>query len=143
MALAIALLGMAGCGRHTDANGCSSTQFDVTFPKVIGPGTTVQLTIDGHVHELVCPQEGAFRPVTEGYASIYLPVTGGGIGYCSTTSFTIYLEDTPPSELVNVSLNAQDANGGTVFDSPVTFSAGVEMPDHDGMPGVCYIRQQP
>jgi hypothetical protein len=139
---AIAALGIAGC-RSIDPNGCSSTQFTVLFPKAIGQDTTVRLTIDGHVYELVCPQEGAFQPVTtDGYASIYLPVTGGGIGYCTTNSFTIYLDDKPPSEIVNVSLHAQDAHGMPVFDVPVTFLPNVEMPDQDGMPGVCYLQEQ-
>jgi hypothetical protein len=138
----MAALGMTGC-RSIDPNGCSSTQFTVDFPKAIAPNTTVRLTISGRVHELVCPREGVFDPTqTEGYSSIYVPVTGGGIGHCSTDSFTIYLSDTPPSEIVHVALHAQDADGVTVFDVlPVTFSPKVEIPDPDGMPGVCYLNE--
>ena len=147
LALGVALFGMAALGgagcSSSDPNGCSSTQFSVDFPKAIGPDTTVRLTIDGHVYEMVCPREGAFQAVTDGYASIYVPVTGGGIGYCSSQGFTLYLSDKPPSQIVNVSLHAQDADGMTVFDvSPVTFSPDVTMPDPDGMPGVCYLEER-
>jgi hypothetical protein len=141
--LAAAALGIAGCG-HVDPNGCSSTQIDVEFPKAVDPNTTVRLTIDGHVYETLCPREGAYQPVTsDGYASVYVPITGGGIGHCSTNDLILYLSDKPPSEIVNVSLQAQDANGMTVFDvSPVTFLPSPQMPDPDGMPGVCYLDEQ-
>jgi hypothetical protein len=149
LALGLALLGttavaMAGCGGGIDPNGCSSTQLVVDFPKAIDPDTTVRLTINGHAYELVCPRQGTFDPTqTEGYSSVYVPVTGGGIGLCSTNAFTLYLSDKPPSQIVDVSLHAQDAEGVTVFDvSPVTFSPNVEMPDPDGMPGVCYLNPQ-
>jgi len=143
----VALLGMvavaaAGCGGGgIDPNGCSSTQLSVDFPKPIDPNTTVRLTINGHAYELVCPRQGILDPTqTEGYSTLYVPVTGGGIGMCSTNGFTLYLSDKPPSQIVDVSLHAQDAAGVTVFDvSPVTFSPNIEMPDPDGMPGVCYL----
>ena len=133
---------MAGCGGGgIDPNGCSSTQLVVDFPQPIAPNTTVRLTINGHKYELVCPREGTFDPTqTEGYSSLYVPVTGGGIGMCGTDAFVLYLSDKPPSQIVDVSLHAQDAQGVAVFDvSPVTFSPNIEMPDPDGMPGVCYL----
>ncbi len=148
LVLSVVLLGMAtvataGC-ENIDPNGCSSTQLDVEFPKAIAPNTTVRLTIDDHAYELVCPRQGILDPTqTEGYSSLYVPVTGGGIGMCSTSGFTLYLSDKPPSQIIDVSLHAQDAQGGTVFDvSPVTFSPKIEMPDPDGMPGVCYLNPQ-
>ena len=133
---------MAGCG-GVNPNGCSSTQLVVDFPKAIAPDTTVRLTINGHVYELVCPQQGTVDSTqTDGYSSLYVPVTGGGIGMCSANAFVLYVSDVPPSQVVDVSLDAQGATGVTIFDvSPVTFSPNVEMPDPDGMPGVCYLNQ--
>jgi hypothetical protein len=135
--LGVAVLGMSaivvgGCN-SIDSNGCSSSDIFVDFPQSAAPNTTVRLTINGRAFEMVCPRAGA-----------YLLVTGGGTGGCGMKSLTLYLSDTPPSQVVDVSLHAEDANGVTVFDVPkVTFSPNVTMPDPDGMPGICYVTSSP